>query len=107
MSRLHQLVSSKLGQDPALERAEEEAGEGQAEPSERTRRRLTDSLEDAAERDPAFSEALDALVRELQDVAAQVPGAGGGGGVGSRNTFWGPAALQIGDHNRQDNRFGR
>jgi hypothetical protein len=66
--RLGELVTGRLGGDPALERAVEEAEAGQAELSERTRRRLTDSLEDAAERDPAFGAALAELVRELHSV---------------------------------------
>ncbi|MFF5475435.1 hypothetical protein [Streptomyces achromogenes] len=105
MDRLHDLVSRKLGQDPALERAAEEAGAGQAEPSQRTRRRLADSLEDAAERDQDFAQALQALVEELQ-AAAQALGGAGDGGVMHGNTFLGPTAVQNGHHNRQDNRFG-
>lgn len=104
MDRLHDLISRKLGQDPALERAREEAEAGQTEPLERTRRQLTESLADAAERDPSFAEALETLVRQLQD-AAQALGAAGGGVV-SGNTFSGPTAVQTGKHNRQDNRFG-
>ncbi|MFF9457719.1 hypothetical protein [Streptomyces flaveolus] len=74
MERLHDLVSRRLGQDPALERAGEEAAEGRDELSERTRRRLMDLLEDAAERDPGFGRALADLVEELQAARA----AGGG-----------------------------
>lgn len=66
MDHLHELVSARLGQDPALERVAEEAETGHAELTERTRRRLTDSLEDAAERDPEFAAALAAAVAELQ-----------------------------------------
>ncbi|MFD4956880.1 hypothetical protein [Streptomyces sp. NPDC058451] len=105
MDRLHGLVSRKLGQDPALERAREEAEAGQEEPSERTRRRLTDSVEDAAEYDRAFADSLGALVQELQD-AARASGAAGAGGAVSGNTFLGPTAVQTGHHNQQDNRFG-
>ncbi|MEV6055954.1 hypothetical protein [Streptomyces sp. NPDC052107] len=77
MDRLHELVSRKLGQDPALQRAAEEAGEGREVLSERTQRRLTDSLEDAAERDAGFAQALANLVEELQ--AAAAAGTAGGG----------------------------
>ena len=77
MDRLHELVSRKLGEDPALTRAAEEVAQGQEQPSERTRRRLADSLEDAAEHDPGFQQALAALVAQLQEAAA----AAGGGGV--------------------------
>ncbi|MFB7469833.1 hypothetical protein [Kitasatospora sp. NPDC056184] len=64
LDRLHELVAGALGQDPALERAAEEAEQGEL--SARTRRRLTDSLEDAAERNPDFGGQLAALVRELR-----------------------------------------
>ncbi|MGW5256639.1 hypothetical protein ACWERW_27285 [Streptomyces sp. NPDC004012] len=66
MNRLHTLVSSKLGQDPALARALEEAEEGRAELSKRTRRRLSDSLDEAVERDGQFAAALKAAVEEVQ-----------------------------------------
>ena len=104
MDRLHELVSRKLGPDPALERALEEAESGQEEPSERTRNRLTASLADAAERDLDFAEALAASVAELQ-TAAPLSAPVGSGAV-SGNTFSGPTAVQIGHHNRQENRFG-
>lgn len=75
MDRLHELVSRRLGQDPALERAGEEADAGREELSERTRRRLTDSLEDAVEQDAVFARALADLVEQLQAARAA---AGGG-----------------------------
>lgn len=102
MDRLHEVVSAKLGQDPALERAVEEAESGREELTERTRRRLTDALEDATERDTGFAEALRQAVSEIEAVSS---GTGGGGAV-SGNTFLGPTAVQTGDHNRQENRFG-
>jgi hypothetical protein len=101
MDRLHDLISAKLGQDPALERVQGEADAGAEELSDRTRRRLTDSLEEAAERDEAFASALQQAVEELEAAA----GTGAVGSV-SGNTFNGPTAFQVGNHNRQDNRFG-
>ncbi|MDT0346043.1 hypothetical protein [Streptomyces litchfieldiae] len=65
LDRLCELVRERLGQDPALRRAREEAAAGRAEPTERTRRRLADALEDAAERDPAFADALRRAVAVL------------------------------------------
>ncbi|MER6632322.1 hypothetical protein ABT301_29580 [Streptomyces sp. NPDC000987] len=104
MDHLHELVSRKLGQDPALERAREEAEAGQPEPSERTRRRLADSLEDAAERDTAFAEALEKLVQELQasggsggGVSASGDGQAVGGNVGIRAEGGSAAALRMGN----------
>lgn len=58
MDRLHEVVTARLGQDPALQRAVEEADSGLREPTDRTRRRLTDALGDAVERDLAFAAAL-------------------------------------------------
>jgi hypothetical protein len=106
MDRLHELVSSKLGQDPALERAREEAEAGRAEPSERTRRRLADSLEDAAERDGVFAEALEKVVSELQadagsgsrgGVSASGGGQAVGGNVNMRADGGSAAALRMGN----------
>ncbi|MFF5538612.1 hypothetical protein ACFY71_40225 [Streptomyces cinerochromogenes] len=106
MDRLHDLVSRKLGQDPALERAREEAEAGQTEPSERTRRRLADSLADAAERDGAFAEALEKLVEELQagagtgstaGVSASSGGQAVGGSVGIRAEGGSAASLRMGN----------
>ena len=104
MDRLHELVSRKLGQDPALERAREEAEAGQTEPSERTQRRLADSLEDAAERDGAFAQALEKLVKELQassgsggGVSASSEGQAIGGNVDIRAEGGSAAALRMGN----------
>ncbi|MEU2389617.1 hypothetical protein [Streptomyces sp. NPDC007369] len=46
-----------------------------------------------------------ALLQELLDQAAVPPPSGEAGGV-SGNTFKGPTAFQVGNHNRQDVRFG-
>ncbi|MGW4909973.1 hypothetical protein [Streptomyces sp. NPDC004270] len=99
MDRLHDLVSRKLGQDPALERAREEAGTGQEELTDRTRRRLTDSLEDAVERDAQFAAALEQLVEQLQamDTAADAPA---GDHIDFRHsTFYGPVQGKGTQHN--------
>lgn len=105
MERLHNLVSARLGQDPALRRAREEAAAGRDEPSQHTRRWLTDSLRDAAEHDAAFAAALENLVRALQ--AATAPGDGGvaasddgpaiGGNVDIRAEGGSAAALTMGN----------
>ncbi|MFF4402645.1 hypothetical protein [Streptomyces sp. NPDC001480] len=75
MDRLHELISVKLGDDPTLQRAREEAASGLEEPSARTRQRLELALEDAAAQDAAFAAALARVVAELQaagpvDIAA-------------------------------------
>jgi hypothetical protein len=103
MDRLHGLITAKLGQDPALERALEEAESGQEELSERTRRRLVDSLEDVAERDLAFAEVLGELVSKLQTgvagggVSASSDGQAIGGNVDIRADGGSVAALKTGD----------
>jgi hypothetical protein len=68
MERVHDLVSGALGEDPALELAAEQARIGAV--SERTRRRLTDAVDEAAENDRAFADALQRAVERLQASAA-------------------------------------
>ncbi|MER5860276.1 hypothetical protein ABT131_32465 [Streptomyces sp900105245] len=103
MDRLHELISGKLGEDPALERAREEAEAGSQEPSQRTRQRLELALEDAAERDPDFAQALEELVRQLQmtngagGVSASGDGQAVGGSVDIRAEHGAAAALRMGD----------
>ncbi|MFF3412899.1 hypothetical protein ACFYW8_43625 [Streptomyces sp. NPDC002742] len=107
MSRLHDLVSGRLCDDPALTRAAEEAEQGLPEPTERTRRQLTDSLEEAAERDSGFAQELEKLVKELQNTTAAAPGADGmavtaggtavGGNVDIHAESGSAAALTMGD----------
>ncbi|MFJ3310357.1 hypothetical protein ACIPSA_46700 [Streptomyces sp. NPDC086549] len=70
LDRLLDLVSGKLGQDdPALERAREEVISEEA-PSRRTHLRLAFSLEDAAERDPDFAQALEHVLTDLRAAGA-------------------------------------
>jgi len=102
MERIHDLVGRALGEDPALGRLEEEADAGAVELSARTRQRVALAVEDAAERDPAFAAVLDQAVRDLQATAARM----GGGTTVSGNLFFGPTAMQVGDHNEQTNTFG-
>ncbi|MGW7386872.1 hypothetical protein [Streptomyces sp. NPDC054794] len=101
MDRLHELVSFRLGADSALDRARVEAGEGREELSERTRRRLTDALEDAAERDAEFAAALERLVEQLESLRAPAEGvAVGGDHVDFRyGTFHGPVLGKGVQHN--------
>ncbi|MFC9636457.1 hypothetical protein ACFTY8_46605 [Streptomyces mirabilis] len=80
MDKLHDLVSRKLGQDPALQKLAEEAEAGQDKPSDRTQRRVKDALEEAAEQDPGFAEALDYAVKELQALSRTAGGVSAGDG---------------------------
>jgi hypothetical protein len=64
--KLNELVAGKLDGESSLVRLREEADSGAVEPSERTRKRMTLALEDAAEHDAGFGRALEALVTQLQ-----------------------------------------
>ncbi|WP_369265233.1 hypothetical protein [Streptomyces sp. R35] len=103
VDRLHDVVVTRLGADPALEQALTEAGSGQDGPTERTRTRLRLALEEQAEQDPGFAAALEKAVAEVEAAAAAAePGARAVYG----NTFHGPTAIQLGDYNTQHNTFG-
>jgi hypothetical protein len=69
---LHELVSEALGDDPALAVLEEQATQGGE--SERTVRRVTDAIADAAENDSGFAGRLQQVIEDLQ----RREGAGGG-----------------------------
>lgn len=90
MERVHGLVGVRLGQDPALERARLEAESGPGELSERTRRRLVDALDEAAERDTDFAQALAQAVAAVQAAGpvdiARYTGAAKASGGGSAST---------------------
>ncbi|MBV2153354.1 hypothetical protein [Kitasatospora sp. SUK 42] len=77
MDRVHDVVSRKLGGDPALEQVAEEAGEDRAQLSDETRQWLALSLNNAAKKDEEFAAALKAAVEEVQAAERAV----GGGGV--------------------------
>lgn len=77
MDRLHDLVSRKLGEDPALRRLAEEAAAGQEKPTDRTRQRVQLALEEAAEQDSGFAEGLNALARAVEELQALPRSAGG------------------------------
>lgn len=97
--RVRELVSGQLGDDPALARLEEEAETGQEEPSPRTRQRLHLALEDAADRDPVFAEALRQIIEELVELRTRA-GTGGpsiGGSVTIQADHGSAAAWTMGD----------
>ncbi len=73
MDRLDGLIDAKLGADAALVKTREEAADGAVELSERTRRRLTDALTDAAESDVGFAAALGEAVAAVQKAAGVSP----------------------------------
>jgi len=64
MDALHRLVDGAIGDDPALTRLLEQAGDGEV--TERTTRRATDAIADRAEEDSGFADELAASVDRLQ-----------------------------------------
>jgi hypothetical protein len=68
--RLHALVAGALAGDPAMDRAAAEAAGGEV--SVRTRRRLTDALDEAVEQDAEVAAALHRLLAG----AGEPPGTG-------------------------------
>ncbi|MFJ9121904.1 hypothetical protein ACIRJO_41040 [Streptomyces sp. NPDC102394] len=91
MERLHDMVSRKLGRDPALDRLAQEAASGCETPSERTRQRVLLALEEAHTTDTGFAADLDQAVAHLQSLVP-LPGSQP---VGDHielhhNTFHGP-----------------
>lgn len=95
MERLHAVVSGALGEDPALERAAEEADGGEV--SVRTRRRLTDALDEAVEQDGELAAALRQAVHEVRDVSADGDGIVVAGDVDIHAEGGSAAALRMGD----------
>ncbi|MBM9510304.1 hypothetical protein [Actinacidiphila acididurans] len=81
MDDLHDLVSRKLSEEPALRRLTEEAEAGRDQPSDRTQQRVQLALEDAVEQDPGFAEALEHAVGTLQSVLRTAGGPSVGDGA--------------------------
>lgn len=67
LAHLHMVVCDALGEDPALRLATEEAAAPDGTVTERTRRRLTDALDEAVERDAALAAALRRALAALRD----------------------------------------
>ncbi|MFE2582970.1 hypothetical protein [Streptomyces sp. NPDC059378] len=75
MDALHELVSGVVGDDPAVTRLLEQAGDGEV--TERTTRRATDAIADLAEEDSGFAAELAAAVDRLQRHEAGLAQQGG------------------------------
>jgi len=91
MDRLHDVVSGKLGSDPALHRLAEEAASGRESPSDRTRQRVLLALEEADETDAGFAADLEQAVAHLQSLDPAPGTRPGGDRIDFRhNTFNGP-----------------
>lgn len=106
VDRLCDLVVGKLGAEPAVQQLEREAADGVD--SERTRLRLQLAVQEAAEQDTEFADALHSLVEEIRGRSREPSGDGGvvinaradgdarmsvqGSGV-QHNTFGGPGGV--------------
>ncbi|MGE7439043.1 MULTISPECIES: hypothetical protein [Kitasatospora] len=104
MDRLHKVVVSRLGAEPALESMMQEAASEREELTVRTRKRLELALEDAAEHDAEFTEALRQAVDQVRALDAPVGPESGKYNIGGITTN-GQAAIVIGDGNEQNNNF--
>jgi len=82
LERLHQVIQAKLGNDPALRKANDEA-EATGEVAARTRQRLEQAVEDAAEADLSFDSQVDKLIHQIRarEVALGRASASGAGAV--------------------------
>ncbi|WP_158795117.1 hypothetical protein [Streptomyces sp. NRRL S-337] len=69
LSHIQIVISHKLGQDPALVRARQEAHASTPDFTRLTRLRLAQSLEEAVREDTEFAEILEMLLTELRDDA--------------------------------------
>jgi hypothetical protein len=97
LDRLHDAITAKLGSDPALVKLDADVAQG-AEPSDRTRRRVQDAVEDAAENDPGFAAVLGELLARLEQAREGAPLVAG---IDLR----GASGVQVGHHNTQTNTF--
>ncbi|WP_328978442.1 hypothetical protein [Streptomyces canus] len=87
MDGVHDLLSTKLGQDRAIEALQAQAASPGSELSERTVRRVVDVVADEIEADPEFARQLRLLVEELQRCE---------GGVGGRMSASGERSVASG-----------
>jgi hypothetical protein len=70
LDRLHDCVSAKLGDDPAVTRLLTDGGTGTV--SSRTAERVRLALEDAAETDPAFATSMRTAIEDVRAAEARV-----------------------------------
>jgi hypothetical protein len=97
LDRLHEAIAAKLGTDPAVGKLESEVAQG-VEPSDRTLRRVQDAVGEAAEEDPEFGAAIEALLAKLEKARNGAPSVAG---VDLR----GAQGVQFGSFNNQTNTF--
>ncbi|MFE4519441.1 hypothetical protein ACFRMQ_35280 [Kitasatospora sp. NPDC056783] len=105
MDRLHDVVATRLGREPALESVTREVADGREEPTPETRDQLELALKYTASRDAEFAEALRQAIEQVRAAEAAPGPSSAGKYTVSGNTFE-KAAVQIGDGNTQTNHFG-
>ncbi|WP_220140240.1 hypothetical protein [Kitasatospora acidiphila] len=104
MERLHEVVVSRLGAEPALKNMTQEAASERAELTVRTRKRLELALEEAADQDAEFAEALQQAVNQVEAADEPAGPESGKYNIGGITTN-GNTAIVIGDGNKQNNTF--
>ncbi|WP_331730299.1 hypothetical protein [Streptomyces sp. NBC_00073] len=104
MDRLHEVVATRLGREPALESVAREVTDGRDEPTAETRDQLELAVRYTASRDAEFAAALRQAIEQVR-MAEAAAGPGAGKYTVSGNTIEN-AAVQIGDNNEQHNHFG-
>lgn len=97
LDRLHDAIAGKLGTDLALVKLDADVAQG-LEPSDRTRRRVQDAVEEAAEHDPDFAAVLGELLARLEQAR---DGSASVAGIDLR----GASGVQVGHFNTQTNTF--
>lgn len=94
---LHEIIAAKLGHDPEVAKLEADAAQG-LELSDRTVRRVQDSVAEAAEDDPQFATLLQKALARLDQAE---PSASPAIGIDLRQA----KGTQVGNFNSQTNTF--
>jgi type II secretory pathway component GspD/PulD (secretin) len=97
LDRLHEIIAAKLGHDPAVAQLEADAAQG-LELSDRTVRRVQDSVAEAAEADPQFAALLQQALAHLDRAERSASSAPG---IDLRQA----KGTQVGNFNTQTNTF--
>jgi len=93
LNRLNELVSAKLGHDPALGKLQVEI-EAAGSVTDRTLRRVDDAVAEAVESDASFADALREVIAEL----AEHPSSGQAVATGNQSTAVGGDVQVRADH---------
>jgi hypothetical protein len=97
LDRLHDAIASKLGTDPAVVKLDAAVAQGE-EPTDLTRRRVQDAVQEAAEEDHDFGAVIEELIARLEAARDGAPPVAGIDLRGARG-------VQVGNRNTQTNTF--